>query len=51
MNMTKFNITYESRNYKIPLMITVLAYSMKTAAAEFHTFAGFLKIIKIEVAK
>lgn len=51
MNMSKFNITYESKNYKIPLMVTVLAYSIKTAAAEFHTFAGHLKIVKIEPAK
>lgn len=49
--MNRYNITYESRNYKIPLMITVLAYSIKTAAAEFHTFAGYLKIVKIELAK
>lgn len=49
--MSKFNITYESRNYKIPLMVTVLAYSIKTAAAEFNTFAGHLKIVRIEPAK
>lgn len=51
MNMSKFNITYKSRNYGIELMVTVLAYSIKTAAAEFHTFAGALTIVKIEPAK
>ena len=49
--MNKYNLTYESKNLKIPLTVTVLAYSIKTAAAEFHNFAGFLRIIKIEESK
>ena len=49
--MTKFNLTYESKKLRIPLTVTVLAYSIKTAVAEFHTFAGMLRIIKIEEAK
>lgn len=50
MNMTKFNITYISKGMNRG-MVTVLAYSIKTAAAEFNTFMGFLKIEKIEAAK
>jgi len=50
MNMSKFTISYISKGM-IRGSVTVLAYSIKTAAAEFHTFKGFFTIEKIEAAK
>ncbi len=49
--MNRFNITYESKNYKIKLMITVVAATIEAARSNFHSYAGALKIVKIEPAK